>query len=120
MSAAVALAHKPTVLLADDHTAVLQAVSRIVAPQFDVVGAVANGKAALDVAPKANPHLATSDRESALALIMADSLVFVELRIRSRRLILHSKIAQTTLSANPQSREMTRSPDRWNPPTGLR
>jgi DNA-binding NarL/FixJ family response regulator len=61
MSAALALSPVPRVLLADDHPAMLKAVTRMLAPHFDVVAAVSDGKAALDAAEQTNPDVILSD-----------------------------------------------------------
>ena len=51
----------PKVLLADDHPAILKTVAGMVAPHFDVVAAVSDGKAALDAAARTNPDLVLLD-----------------------------------------------------------
>ena len=51
----------PKVLLADDHPAMLKTVTGMVAPHFDVVAAVSDGKAALDAAARTNPDVVLSD-----------------------------------------------------------
>jgi DNA-binding NarL/FixJ family response regulator len=63
MSTALSLATdpKPTVLLADDHPAMLQTVHSVLSPKFDVVATVDDGEAALDMAARTNPALVVLD-----------------------------------------------------------
>ena len=50
-----------SVLLADDHTATLEIIDRILATKFDVVGKVQDGQAALDAAEKLHPDIIVLD-----------------------------------------------------------
>ena len=59
--AAHALDHLPTVVLADDHQAMLKRVTDILSPRFKVVAAVDNGKSALDAMARASPDVAVLD-----------------------------------------------------------
>jgi DNA-binding NarL/FixJ family response regulator len=52
---------RPRVLIADDHTLVVEAFKRLLEPSFEVVGTVANGRDLLEVAPKLNPDLVLLD-----------------------------------------------------------
>lgn len=61
MSLALATKRRPSVLLADDHPTMLSTVSRMLAPNFDVLAAVNDGKAALDAASHKAPDLAVLD-----------------------------------------------------------
>src|SRR5262245_7707215 len=49
------------VLLADDHPSMLERAIRLVADEFDVVGAVNNGRAALDAAVVLRPDVVVFD-----------------------------------------------------------
>src|SRR5215468_9708763 len=60
-TSAVSPARKPRVLLADDHTLVVEAFKKLLEPQFEIVGAVGDGRALLDVAPQVRPDLALLD-----------------------------------------------------------
>jgi DNA-binding NarL/FixJ family response regulator len=51
----------PRVLLADDHQAILDTESRILAPEFHVVGAVRDGAAVLAAAAELDPDVITLD-----------------------------------------------------------
>jgi len=52
---------RPRVLLADDHTLVLEGYRKILAPDFDVVGAVEDGRALLELAPTLQPDVILLD-----------------------------------------------------------
>jgi len=49
------------VILADDHTMVVEALKNIVANEFDVVGTFADGKALIDAAPALKPDVIVLD-----------------------------------------------------------
>jgi DNA-binding NarL/FixJ family response regulator len=52
---------RPRILLADDHTMLLEAFQRLLAPECDVVGAVADGRALLEIAPRLKPDVIVVD-----------------------------------------------------------
>ena len=52
---------KARILLADDHTLVAEAVKRLLEPECEVVGTVADGRALLRVAPQLKPDLVLVD-----------------------------------------------------------
>ena len=52
---------KPRVLLADDHTAFLESVSRLLAGAFDVVALAGDGRQALDLAGRFRPEVVVLD-----------------------------------------------------------
>ena len=52
---------KITVLLADDHKDVLDTVARLLAPEFNVVGTVSDGKALLSAAKQLKPDVVVVD-----------------------------------------------------------
>ena len=49
------------VLLADDHTLLAEAFERLLAPDYDVVGRVADGRELLEVAPRLKPDVVVLD-----------------------------------------------------------
>ena len=53
--------HKPTVLIADDHTMIVDAFRKLLEPHYDIVATVADGRALLDLAPEAKPDLIIID-----------------------------------------------------------
>jgi DNA-binding NarL/FixJ family response regulator len=52
---------KPRLLLADDHTILLEGLKALLAPQFEVVATVANGRAVLEAAERYRPDLIVLD-----------------------------------------------------------
>ena len=52
---------RPRVMLADDHTILVEAFRRLLEPHYDVVGSVGDGRALLDVAPQLNPEVVILD-----------------------------------------------------------
>lgn len=52
---------KARVLLADDHTLVVEALKRLLEPEFQVVGTVADGRTLLRVAPELKPDVVLVD-----------------------------------------------------------
>jgi len=54
------MAH-PSVLLADDHTLVLQAFRKLLEQEFDIVGTVSDGCELVSIAPRLNPNIIVLD-----------------------------------------------------------
>src|SRR5262245_51313641 len=52
---------RPRILLADDHTLLLEAFQKMLAVECDVVGAVANGRDLLSAAAKLRPDIVVLD-----------------------------------------------------------
>ena len=52
---------KPRLLLADDHVALLDSLSELLAPTYDVVGAVADGELLVQAALELEPDLILTD-----------------------------------------------------------
>lgn len=52
---------RPRVILADDHTILVEAFRKLLEPHYDVVGAVADGRSLLDVTPQLNPEVVILD-----------------------------------------------------------
>jgi len=52
---------KPSVLIADDHTLIVEAFRKLLEPQYDVVATVADGRALLDVASRVRPDVIVVD-----------------------------------------------------------
>jgi DNA-binding NarL/FixJ family response regulator len=52
---------RPKVLLADDHTLLVEAFRKLLEPAYDVVGTVGDGHALLDAAPALNPDVVLID-----------------------------------------------------------
>jgi len=52
---------RPRVLLVDDHPSVLKALGRVLAPECDVVGVIADGREAADAAARLQPVVIVLD-----------------------------------------------------------
>lgn len=52
---------RPRVILADDHTLILDALKNLLEPEFEVVGMFADGRALMDGAPGLNPNVIVLD-----------------------------------------------------------
>jgi len=52
---------RPRVILADDHTLVLDALKKLIEPEFEVVGLFADGRTLVANAPKLNPNVIVLD-----------------------------------------------------------
>jgi len=53
--------HRPRVLLADDHVLVRAAFEKLLGPDYEVVGAVSDGRALLEVAQRLRPDVIVAD-----------------------------------------------------------
>lgn len=53
--------HRPRILLADDHTMLLDAFRRLLEPQCDIVGTAGDGRALLDLAASTRPEIIVLD-----------------------------------------------------------
>lgn len=52
---------KASILVADDHTLFVEALQKVLEPEFDLVGSVADGRALLDAAPRLDPDIILLD-----------------------------------------------------------
>ena len=52
---------RPRVLLADDHAVVIDGLSRLLEPEFEIVGKVGDGRALLEAAKRLKPDLIVAD-----------------------------------------------------------
>jgi DNA-binding NarL/FixJ family response regulator len=57
----VAIEERPRVMIADDHVLILDAISKILEPEFDVVGVVTDGKALAESALSIKPDIIVID-----------------------------------------------------------
>ncbi|MCK5504746.1 MAG: response regulator, partial [Thermodesulfovibrionia bacterium] len=53
--------NRPRVLLADDHKIVLEGLKNLLEPEFELVGAVEDGRALLDAASNLHPEVIVTD-----------------------------------------------------------
>lgn len=87
-------AGRPRILLADDHTLVVEAFTKLLSPQFDVVGTVADGRTLLEVAPGLQPDVVLLD-------LRMPSLNGLEAGRRLKELLPSTKIIVLTMSEDP-------------------
>ncbi len=87
---------RPRVLLADDHTLVLEGLQRLLEDECDLVGAVEDGRALLDAAARLRPDLILLD-------ISMPLLNGLEAARRLRTLVPDSRIIFLTMHADPTS-----------------
>ncbi len=52
---------KPRILLADDHTMFVEALQKVLEPEFNLVGSVGDGRALLEAAPRLKPDVILLD-----------------------------------------------------------
>lgn len=52
---------KASILVADDHTLFVEALQKVLEPEFKIVGSVADGRALLDAAPRLTPDIILLD-----------------------------------------------------------
>ena len=55
------LSRRPRILLADDHTMLLDAFRRLLEPQFDIVGTATDGRALVELAVTTAPDVVILD-----------------------------------------------------------
>lgn len=87
-------AGRPRVLLADDHTLVVEAFTRLLEPQFEVVGTVSDGRSLLDVAPRLNPDVVLLDLSMPL-------MSGTEAGERLKKILPRTKIIVLTMTEDP-------------------
>lgn len=85
---------RPGVLLADDHTLVLEAFKKLLEPEFEVVGTVSDGRALLSVAPGLKPDVIVLD-------LSMPELNGMEAGIQLRRLLPRTKVVVLTMNEDP-------------------
>lgn len=85
---------RPGVLLADDHTLVLEAFKKLLEPEFEVVGTVTDGRALLSVAPGLKPDVIVLD-------LSMPELNGMEAGLQLRRLLPRTKVIVLTMNEDP-------------------
>ncbi|HXY07877.1 MAG TPA: response regulator transcription factor [Terriglobales bacterium] len=94
---------RPGVLLADDHTLVLEAFKRLLEPEFDIVGTVSDGRALLSAAPRSKPDVIVLD-------IGMPELSGMEAGLELKRLLPGTKLIVLTMCEDPDlAREALRN-----------
>jgi DNA-binding NarL/FixJ family response regulator len=88
------LNRRPRVLLADDHTMLLDAFRRLLEPQCDVVGMATDGRALVELATQTNPDVVVLD-------ISMPRLNGIEAGAQLRRKLPEVKIIFLTVNEDP-------------------
>ncbi len=86
--------NKPRVLLADDHTLIVQAFQKLLEPDFDVVGIFADGRTLLKSAPALKPDVIILD----VAMPVLNGL---DACVQLKTLLPHTKFIFVTMCQDP-------------------
>ena len=86
--------HRPRVLLADDHTMLLDAFQRLLEPECDIVGTASDGHALIELAIQTNPEIIILD-------IAMPRLNGIEAAAQIRRKLPEVKIIFLTVNQDP-------------------
>jgi DNA-binding NarL/FixJ family response regulator len=84
---------KPRLLLADDHTVLVEGLKALLAPQFDVVATAGDGRAAVEAAERLRPDLILLD-------ISMPGLNGIEAARRLRQSLPGARLAMLTMHAD--------------------
>jgi DNA-binding NarL/FixJ family response regulator len=85
---------RPGILLADDHTLVVEAFKRLLEPEFDIVGTVSDGRTLLAVAPQSKPDVIVLD-------IGMPQLSGMEAGTELKRILPRTKLIVLTMNEDP-------------------
>lgn len=86
---------RPGILLADDHTLVVEAFKRLLEPEFEIVGTVADGRALLATAPECKPDVIVLD-------IGMPELSGIEAGGELKKLLPRTKLIVLTVNEDPE------------------
>lgn len=84
----------PRVMLADDHTMLVEAFRKLLEPQFEVVGTVSDGRALVEIAPQLKPDVIVVD----VAMPLMNGL---EAGLRLKQLMPAVKLIFLTMNEDP-------------------
>jgi len=84
----------PRVMLADDHTILVEAFRKLLEPHYEVVGSVADGRALLETAPQLNPAVIVVD----IGMPLMNGL---EAGLRLKELMPAAKLIFLTMNEDP-------------------
>jgi DNA-binding NarL/FixJ family response regulator len=90
--------HRPTILIADDHTLVAEACGKLLQPEFDVIGVVSDGRTLVQVASKDRPDVVLLDI-SMPELNGLDAMTQLKQRHRSIKVIFLTVTARPDVAA---------------------
>jgi len=85
---------RPRLILADDHTLIVDALKNLLQPEFEVVGTFADGRALLESAPKLKPDLVVLD-------ISMPNMSGLNAGARLKELMPSVKLIYLTMNADP-------------------
>jgi DNA-binding NarL/FixJ family response regulator len=85
---------KPRLILADDHTIIVEAFRKLLEPEYEIVATVSDGRALLESAPKIKPDLIVVD----IGMPLMNGL---EAGVRLRELMPTTKIIFLTMNEDP-------------------
>jgi DNA-binding NarL/FixJ family response regulator len=86
---------RPRILLADDHSALLEGIAALLMPQFDIVGTVANGTALVSEALRLCPDVIVAD-------ITIPGLSGIDAVHRLREFALSARVVFLTIHSEEQ------------------
>ncbi len=86
--------HKPSILLADDHTMIAEAFRNLLEPQYEIVGTVADGRSLLEMAPKLKPDVIVLD----IGMPLLNGLAAGQ---QLKQIMPKSKIISVTMNEDP-------------------
>ena len=84
----------PRLMLADDHTILVEAFRKLLEPQYDIVGTVSDGRALLDIAPQLRPDAVIVD----IGMPLMNGL---EAGLRLKELMPSVKLIFLTMNEDP-------------------
>ena len=85
---------KPKILLADDHTMFVEALQKVLEPEFELVGSVGDGRALLDAASRLRPDVILLD----LSMPLLNGIDAAQLL---RRLVPDTKVVFLSMHGDP-------------------
>ena len=85
---------KPRLILADDHTIIVEAFRKLLEPVYEIVAAVSDGRALLETAPKIKPDVIVVD----IGMPLMNGL---EAGVRLRELMPTTKLIFLTMNEDP-------------------
>ena len=85
----------PRIMLADDHTILVEAFRALLEPRFEIVGTVADGRLLLESAPKLKPDVIVAD-------ISMPLMNGIEAGLRLKELIPTAKLIFLTMNEDPE------------------
>jgi len=85
---------RPRLMLADDHTILVEAFRKLLEPYYDMVGTVSDGRALLEIAPQLNPDVVVVD----IGMPLMNGL---EAGLRLKQLLPNVKLVFLTMNDDP-------------------